>query len=400
MRVAADDWTSTPGSKIGGGGQRSTRQWLGYYNQALLANGKAVTNSNPLPVTLATGGRATLEAAGGYSKDVLDWLYGGGGGTAKPTKRQPSFSTSVDFDPASLQVLKNPEIPKVALKVYEDLAPAVAELNYQLVPLDAAMKQWASTTAVTALGMPPLTEAEKRVGDAGIDLKESLKQLEAQFGFVGIAGEDLIGKLAGAVGQAAGFLPQQQVGKKRGLFSKILGFAAPFLSFIPGFGPIASQIAGMASNALAGNWSGVASGLAGGLQPGGVFRSSGGGGASTTTWGNIHLTPPGRAAGGPVRRGRGYIVGEERPELFVPNSDGWIHPRVGARSGGADAVTTQLVAALDRHNAALERQNTILGRLEGVRPHDIVRMGARGYIDAMDQDAGLIRLSAQRHRLP
>jgi phage-related minor tail protein len=41
---------------------------------------------------------------------------------------------------------------------------------------------------------------------------------------------------------------------------------------------------------------------------------------------------PGRATGGPVSAGRGYVVGERGPELFVPSSSGRIeHVRQGAR---------------------------------------------------------------------
>lgn len=36
----------------------------------------------------------------------------------------------------------------------------------------------------------------------------------------------------------------------------------------------------------------------------------------------------GRETGGPVRKGQPYIVGEKRPELFVPRTDGMILPRV------------------------------------------------------------------------
>jgi hypothetical protein len=52
-----------------------------------------------------------------------------------------------------------------------------------------------------------------------------------------------------------------------------------------------------------------------------------------------------RAAGGPVTKGRPYVVGEKRPELFVPNQSGRILPRVpamgtaggGGRGGGSTA---------------------------------------------------------------
>lgn len=209
-------------------------------------------------------------------------------------------------------------------------------------------------------------------------------------------------------------IPQQQVGKKRGLFSKILGIAAPFLSFVPGVGPILSQVAGIASQALGGNWSGAVSGIAGGLSPGGVFRGSGGssltGGGATGGTHNIGgaINLPGfagrRAAGGPGMGGRVYWTGEHGPEPFLAPGNGYFlnhRDAMSAMGGGGDSpMVAQLTALLDRHSAAVERQNAILSRLEGVSPNHVVRMGARGLIEAYDQDAGLVRLSSQRHRLP
>lgn len=43
-----------------------------------------------------------------------------------------------------------------------------------------------------------------------------------------------------------------------------------------------------------------------------------------------------KAAGGPVVAGQPYIVGEERPELFVPSTNGYIQPRVPAGGGAAN----------------------------------------------------------------
>lgn len=43
---------------------------------------------------------------------------------------------------------------------------------------------------------------------------------------------------------------------------------------------------------------------------------------------------PGRASGGPVRKGSPYIVGEKRPELFVPNQSGKIVPNLNDVGGG------------------------------------------------------------------
>lgn len=57
----------------------------------------------------------------------------------------------------------------------------------------------------------------------------------------------------------------------------------------------------------------------------------------------------GRASGGPVQAGQPYVVGEKRPELFVPNQSGTILPEVPS-AGGAINLTIQ---ALD--GASVER---------------------------------------------
>lgn len=64
-----------------------------------------------------------------------------------------------------------------------------------------------------------------------------------------------------------------------------------------------------------------------------VAARAGGGGML-----NIFGSTPGRASGGPVRAGHPYIVGEKRPELFVPDGNGMIYPDVS--SGGSAAGGT------------------------------------------------------------
>ena len=52
---------------------------------------------------------------------------------------------------------------------------------------------------------------------------------------------------------------------------------------------------------------------------------------------------PGRATGGPVAPGRGYLVGESGPEVFIPTSAGHIEPNQGGRSQGREVrVAIQL----------------------------------------------------------
>lgn len=54
---------------------------------------------------------------------------------------------------------------------------------------------------------------------------------------------------------------------------------------------------------------------------------------------------PGRATGGPVSPGRGYVVGENGPELFVPTSSGRIAANGGSGAGGQEVrVAIQLSA--------------------------------------------------------
>ena len=79
------------------------------------------------------------------------------------------------------------------------------------------------------------------------------------------------------------------------------------------------QIAAQAMQTLLGSLGGLGGGGGGGLLPGlgGLVGSI--------------LGLPGRATGGPVAPGRGYLVGERGPELFVPTSAG----RVLANGAGA-----------------------------------------------------------------
>jgi tape measure domain-containing protein len=202
--------------------------------------------------------------------------------------------------------------------------------------------------------------------------------------------------LRGAVNQSAGFLPSQQVGKKRGFFSKLLGGVAPFLQFIPGFGPIASQLASIASSAIGGDYGGALSGTAGlNLH------------AKAATFGGK------RAFGGPVSKGRAYIVGDGgREEVFIPNQDGTIHPdanrfRRGASSGGNSAYQHMMLAALDNLQAHTARVGHHLARIESTSPGDVFVAGAKArphaaadaMMTAMDRNAAYSEGLGRRMRV-
>jgi hypothetical protein len=79
-------------------------------------------------------------------------------------------------------------------------------------------------------------------------------------------------------------------------------------------------------SALLGWVSGLGSSIAGAIGLGGGSTSSG-------------ASPQGRAMGGNVTRGRAYVVGERRRELFVPGMSGTIHPTTDISGRGGVHVT-------------------------------------------------------------
>lgn len=63
---------------------------------------------------------------------------------------------------------------------------------------------------------------------------------------------------------------------------------------------------------------------------------------------------PGRATGGPVVGGRGYVVGERGPELFVPTAAGRVEPIAGAPRAAVN-VTVNVAAPREANGAFMAR---------------------------------------------
>lgn len=98
----------------------------------------------------------------------------------------------------------------------------------------------------------------------------------------------------------------------------------------------------------------------------GLFGSGGGGGSGglggllnfSGLLGSI-LGLPGRATGGPVSPGRGYLVGERGPELFMPTSAGRIEANAGTGGARRDVKVSITIAAPSGTSApqALQRSS-------------------------------------------
>jgi len=369
MPLAAKDWTSVPGSTIGGGGQWGRAKWLGTYQAMLGGGGQAIkpTSTGAMPV-------AIRDIEGGAAQ-----MLRGMGGTGAPTGPGSILGTidAITKDKKDLAITYGVEDAAI-VNVKSSMDQLIETTNATTgAMLDASMLRMRATT--------PLIDMEKFHADTSIALtKEYQKAAWDQLR----VGRDIIGELAGAFGQVAGMVPSQQVGKKRGFFSKLLGFAAPFLSFIPGVGPILSTIAGAASSAIGGDYGAAITGIAGGFAKGGAFRRAPSSnlmplGAAPNLVNLASAVAPNlarpRQFGGPVYRGQPYLVGERGPELFIPGEGGAIHP------GDLTAVLHGL------------RQE--IARLSSMPPEHVVMRGAHGIARAMDGDASLAEQYGRRLRL-
>jgi hypothetical protein len=67
----------------------------------------------------------------------------------------------------------------------------------------------------------------------------------------------------------------------------------------------------------------------------------------------------GKAAGGPVRSGTSYLVGERGPELFTPNASGMITPNNKLGSGGGTTININVSGAFDPEGTARSIVNVL-----------------------------------------
>lgn len=369
---ASSPWAATPLSHLPGRKPLSPDQFLSRYRD-VLGGGKA--KAVPVMVVGVEGG-AGPEGEEFEKREQYSAEFGGMVNVARSREEWDAI------DGERARILKSVKA-----------ATAMAEQANQGVPMkelffkDLPLLQ--GQTSLAALAMTALERGQR-------DLERGTKELDLAFGH---AAKSVIGSakkmdsVMGAFGQVAGMMPGgQQVGKKRGFFSKMLGFAAPFLSFIPGVGPILSTLAGMGSSALAGDWGGVVAGAAQGFSTGGVFRRSGGlptgsgasGSLSSAAMNNLGAGStaadplmsmfPRRALGGPVKGGRAYIVGEHRAEVFEPEEDGYVHPSMGAYNRSRGGGTSLGNVRAGSIGAMIQR---LIDRIESVPPEHVLSVGAK-----------------------
>lgn len=112
---------------------------------------------------------------------------------------------------------------------------------------------------------------------------------------------------------------------------------------------LANALGRVADKLVSSAFDGLFGGFGGGL--GSLF---GGGGTGS---GLNYFPPAPREAGGPVQAGRPYIVGEKRPELFVPNVSGRIIPKVPGGTTSINFAPTINAAGADAAGLAAVRRD-------------------------------------------
>ena len=141
-----------------------------------------------------------------------------------------------------------------------------------------------------------------------------------------------LGELQTAVAETRNGIQTMFQGGREAMLSYFADLAIQFLQ-----AQLMSKALGMSmTDAFSNFGGGGASGGMLGVLMGGM-KGGGGGGAGGFLGGLLKFLP-GREKGGPVSAGKPYVVGEKRPEVFVPRQSGKIIPQVPG--AGSSSTTT------------------------------------------------------------
>jgi hypothetical protein len=106
----------------------------------------------------------------------------------------------------------------------------------------------------------------------------------------------------------------------------------------------------------------------------------GGGGTGSGLFGDAMQSIFGgfREGGGPVEAGRAYIVGEKRPELFIPNVSGRIEPSIDGALGGR---SVQVITNIDARGAtvdAIQELKSAMAARDAALPNQVLAVVREG----------------------
>jgi hypothetical protein len=230
-----------------------------------------------------------------------------------------------------------------------DVAPLgkIEELEKQ-ISLFESLKKSTQDTGQIALYTLQIDLLKNKLAELnGEEVKSNLEIIADAFGSMGVQIANSLGisnralrgfvtSLVSATPKIIGAILDQAKAKAQGASISVLADKKESLSGAIKLGVKAAEALGPVGLAILPVF------IAGALALiGGAFSKIGGGGGGGapsagqgTTFGNR------REFGGPVSKGRPYIVGEKRPELFVPNTNGIIVPQVPSMDYSGASVSS------------------------------------------------------------
>jgi tape measure domain-containing protein len=375
--IAALDWTSTPGSKIGGGKQLSNSRWMGYFNQALGNGGsntaQIASAATPVPVTIVDYGNGVDFRSGPSLYDYKDpglqrQIDSARGMYAARRGPQAQIGTRTINDPVPVNV--------DVFGAAETLTTSFSAVSEQALILRKPIELLGESATAAAKNLGGLTEEEiaakraEALGDGNKKKKAKRDKLfDAALTKEGIAG-DFQGNLQGMLGG--------DLWKGKFLKDHLLGgFLMPMLkdmqnraghdlssmltgALFGGRGEDGKLSGGLLSSLLGGLFGGGGGGKAGGtggLLAGALGGSAGGGNSGGGFLSKLFGSLFGgfRASGGDTLAGRFYVAGERGPELIA--GPGHVYNASQTQQMMSGGPSRQQFVFVDDERAAQEHYN-------------------------------------------
>jgi tape measure domain-containing protein len=267
---------------------------------------------------------------------------------------------------------KKKRTPKERADEYERLSKRIADTTAEMVAETEAQRQlnplvndYGYAAEKARMERELLTAAEEAGKKITPELRAEIAALADQYAMAGVESAKLA-ETQDELRQA--FEDTRELGKDvmGGFISDLVEGKSASEALAGALKKVGDRLLEIAMNDLFGKTGSNGMGILGQIF-GGIF---GGGGGAADPWGGM------RAAGGPVQKGKAYVVGEKRPELFVPDQSGSILPSVpqmpalATPSGGAIHVSYSPVYSLDNANAEA------VARIEQMRAKDKAEMPA------------------------
>jgi hypothetical protein len=296
-----------------------------------------------------------------YRKEY-DRLKADAGGSAAAGTVDRDYQRSLQTFAGTLASFQN-SAQRLGITVGNALLPPLTSLAEKITPIVEGIANWASANPALAksvvvvgavlagltVALPVIAGVVAAVGVLGgpvtaavLGIGYAIGMVVAHWGTIKTAAASVfqgVTSLWGSFGTWIGNVFNQAVGIIRAWGPRVLGVMFPIPGMIIrlftgsniGQRIITSIIDGLKARFstlvgwVRGAWSNIS----------GIF----GGGTQAAPAAGQPATPPGRAAGGSVRAGQPYVVGERRRELFVPGMDGAIIPRIARPVTGGGGVT-------------------------------------------------------------